>query len=250
MWAAAHIFLFKLHLPARYSQWVFRILIAISAAMMLAAIWDAADRWRENLRNNHRHGFAHSVSALLLLIGVFLIAFPHLTKNFPSHSYVQARPKALYDFLRTQPKDCVVATMKKPGSMIPVFAQRSTFVTSEHAIPYHQGYYRRIRQRGQDLVRAHYTSRPEELRSFIEQNHIDLFIITPAPFTAQSLGHLRWFGEIAPVREIAAQLERGERPALSALVERCKVWENKTSIVLDARLIAETIRSNENSAAP
>lgn len=250
LWATAHALLFKLHLPARYSQWVFRILIAMAAAMALAAIWEAVERWRKQLERTHQYGKARSISALFLIIALYLIAFPHFATEFPHHSYLQAEPASLYEFLRTQPKDGVIATLRKQGSMIPVFAQRSVLVSAEHAIPYHQAYYRTIRQRGQDLVRANFTRQPKDLLSFIQRNSVDLIIVGRTPATPQYVKKLRWFGEITPVKEIVPPARPEERPVLWTLVERSKVWEDKTIIVLDARLIAQTIQPNETSTPP
>ena len=250
LWATAQVFLFKLHLPARYSQWVFRILIAMAAAMALAALWDLVERWRKQLNHNHQFAKARALFAALLLVALYLLAFPHFATEFPHHSYVQAERAALYDFLRAQPKDCVIATLRKQGNMIPVFAHRSVLVSAEHAIPYHLGYYRIIRQRGQDLVRADLTTKPADLLSFIQRHGVDLIIVGRAPATSQYVKNLRWFREIMPVEETLAPVSPDERPLLWSLVTRSKIWEDKTIIVLDARLIAQTIRSNEPSSSP
>jgi len=246
MWTAAHLLLFRLHLPARYSQWVFQILFVMAAAMAIAVIWDEAEQWREKLREKNRVIAARIVLVLLLAGSAVLVVYPHLKSRFPNESYVQERPKPLYEFLRRQPKDCVIAAVKKPANLIPVFAQRAVFVNSEYAIPYHQAYYRIIRKRGQELVQALYSSQPEDLRSFIHENHIDLIVMGHGDaVSAQYLKKLRWFRDIAPVREINERIEQGAPPALADLVERCKIWEDKTNIVLDAHLISQNLRPNE-----
>jgi len=38
------------------------------------------------------------------------------------------------------------------------------------------------------------------------------------------------------------EIESDERPALQAFVDSCKIWENKSTIVLDAHRIAQTIQ--------
>lgn len=234
LWAAAHLLLFKLHLPARYSQWVFRILIGTTAAIALSAAFDAVKRSR-------------LISALLVGIAAAVIAFPAFAKNFPYHSYVGAQPKALFEFLRTRPKESLIATLRDHGSTIPVFAQRSVLVSAEHAIPYHQGYYRLLRERGQDLVRAHLTADPIQLRAFIEKYHVDLIVIGPRPATSGSIKHLRWFREIFP--DDALTTSSQTQPVLWNFAESCKIWEDKGNIVLDAHLIAQKIAAHENSNA-
>lgn len=251
MWGAAHLFLFRLHLPARYSQWAFQILFALAAAMAIATIWDASEKWRDRLRQKDRRAAARAISMALLLGGSLILIYPHLKRKFPNPSYIPARPMALYDFLRTQPKDSVIVALRKPGNLIPVFAQRSILVGSEYAIPYHQGFYQSIRRRGQETVQALYTSRAAELRAFIEKNDVDLIVINrDDAATPRYLKKLRWFREVAPVREISERVENGMRPALIDYVEPCKIWENQTNIVLDAHRIAQSISANEPSPSP
>jgi hypothetical protein len=236
MWAAAHLLLFKLHLPGRYSQWLFQILFAIGAGATIALIWNAADSRREQLRHQKSMVTAHAISLALFLMGTALVIYPHLKQKFPNRSYVSAQPRELYDFLRTQPKDTLIATLRNSASLAPVFAQLSVLVSSEHAIPYHKGYYEIIRRRGQDLVRAHLTPRRQELRAFIEQYHVDLIIVGRDPLTAANVKKLHWFGEIA------GRIQPDERPALQDFVDSCKIWENKSMIILDAHRIAQTIQ--------
>jgi hypothetical protein len=239
LWAAAHLFLFKLHLPARYSQWPVRILVALMAAFALGAICKSVGKWR-----------AQFLPVVVLVLSGLLVVFPIFAKNFPYHSYVKARPKALFEFLRSQPKNVVIATLRESANSIPVFAQRSVLVSAEHAIPYHTGYYREIRERGRDLVQAHFTSHPDELRAFIEKYHVDLIVIGRKPTKPAYIKKLRWFREIAAVREMTERYEVGERPVLANFAERCKIWENKGNVVLDAHLIAQMIERNETPASP
>ncbi|MFN2540583.1 MAG: hypothetical protein ABR514_00235 [Chthoniobacterales bacterium] len=236
MWGTAHLFLFKLHLPARYSQWFFQIFFAMGAAATIAAVWEAVDDWRERSRQRSATFAARLLSVALALFAAGLLVYPHLKEKFPDQSYVAAHPAELYEFLRTQPKDTVIATLRNLGSLVPVFAQRSVLVSSEHAIPYHKGYYDVIRRRGQDLVRAEFTPRPEELRAFIEHYHVGLIIVGRTPLAAQDVKKLRWFGEITDRPQSA------EQPALLGFVGACKVWENNAITVLDAHRITALIK--------
>jgi hypothetical protein len=224
MWSAAHLLLFKLHLPGRYSQWPVRLLIVTAAAIALGRMWDAAQQAR----------FAR----VAIVIGAAVLGIlPHLSNDLPNHSYVRGKPRELFEFLRAQPKEAVIASLGAEAGAIPVFAQRSVLASAEHAIPYHVGYYRELRQRGVDLLHAHLTSDPTELREFIEKYGVDFFIIARQPLTVRELNGRQWYKDLAPPEAFAA-LDRGAQPALPTFAERCKVWENETLIVLDARAIA------------
>jgi hypothetical protein len=236
MWGAAHLLLFKLHLPGRYSQWLFQIMFAIGAAATIALIWDWADNWREQLRQKNSILAVRAISIAVFLSGAALVIYPHLKQKFPDPSYISGQPTELYDFLRTQPKETVITGLTNAANLIPIFAQRSVLVSSEYAIPYHKGYYQILRRRGQDLVHAHLTSRAEELRAFIEKYHVDLIIVRRIPVTPQVAKKLRWFGEIA------GEIESDDRPALLDFIDCCKIWENNSTIVLDAHRVAQTIQ--------
>ena len=49
MWATAHLLLFKLHLPSRYTHWSLRIVLAMGAGIVLATTWEALRRRRQTL---------------------------------------------------------------------------------------------------------------------------------------------------------------------------------------------------------
>ena len=241
LWATAHFFLFKLHLPARYSQWVFRILIALLAAVTVAIFVDAMKRWLAPPPQRNTRGIVFAVLSALTLL---LIGYPAFARDSFNLMYVFARPRPLYDFLRSQPKDVVVATLSDSATKIPMFAQRSVLVSSEHAIPYHQGYYRIVRERGRDMIRAHLTSDPGALGSFIEKYHVDLIVIPPQPITTAYVKGRVWF------RDIIEHSEPDQPTALSRFTDQCKVWEGSGYRVLDAHAIVKIIRVNEETTRP
>jgi hypothetical protein len=236
MWAAAHLFLFRLHLPGRYSQWLFQILFAIGAGTSIAVLWDLAGTWREQLRVKNASPAAIAITLAAVALSAGLLIYPHLKQKFPADSYLAGEPREFFQFLRGQPKDTVVATLRNVGSLIPVFAQRSVLVSAEHAIPYHKGYYDLIRRRGQELVRAYFTANRAELRAFIDKYHIDLIIVSRTPLGARDVKKVHWFGEIAE------DVPFDERPALLDFVHNTNVWENNAMIVLDAHRIAQMIQ--------
>src|ERR1043166_4576335 len=141
-----------------------------------------------------------AITVAALVLGAGVLIYPHLKNGFPADSYIAARPRELYQFLRDQPKATVTATLRNAASLIPVFAQRSVLVSSEHAIPYHKGYYDLIRRRGQDLVRAYFTASRAELRAFINKYNVALMIISRMPLNPRDVKKLRWFGAIAEDR--------------------------------------------------
>ena len=242
LWAVAHAFLFKFHLPGRYSQWVLFILEPIVAAIAISTLLDASERWRtKQLQTRPRMIQATKVSLYLFVIA--LIFYPHFGKGLPRDSYLEGKSPELYAYLRTQPKDVQVASLTE-SDMIPTFAQRSILASAEYAIPYHQGYYRQIRERGHDLVRAQYSSRLDEVQEFIRKHHVDLWIVDRRAFQPGFPSRAFWFKDVAPTADIEQHLLQGEEPLLARFVPRCKVWEDEKSIVLDAHAIERSTASD------
>ncbi|HEV2045407.1 MAG TPA: hypothetical protein VGQ95_02300 [Chthoniobacterales bacterium] len=227
LWATAHAVLFKLYLPSRYSWWVWYIIEPIAAGMMIALLFDIVDRF-------------HSVRALRWLpyvAALALLMYPHWRTTIPRNTYVKGSSAGLYSFLQTQPKNSVIAALGPEADMIPTFAQRSVLVGAECAIPFHQGYYRQIRERGQDLVRAEYSPRLDEVRAFIRKYHVDLWVIDRRDFQPGYLSHAFWFRDIGDTAGIERSLGQGQTPALLKLIPTCGIWQSPRNVVLDAHRV-------------
>ncbi len=237
LWAQAHLFLFKLHLPARYSGMVLNFAIPFLAAIAFSTLWDVL----LSVRKTQRNPATTALFVALCLASLLLIVYPHLTPKFARRSYSRARPAELFEFLKAQPRQTVIATIEPCGDFIPTFAHRSILVSAEHAIPYHLGYYRVIRERGRDLLAAITTSKTDVLGGFIERHHVDLFVIARKTLTPATFRKYRWFSDIAK----ADALEWPRVPLLSSLADSSKVWEDNELLVVDAHAILEKIRRNE-----
>jgi len=223
-WSVAHALLFKLYLPNRYSWWVLYIVEPIAAGMTITLLFGMLARFR-------------SVRWLPYAAALFLLIYPHWRTTIPQDTYVTGHSQGLYSFLQKQPKNCVIATLSQEADMIPTFAQRSVLAGAETASPFHQGYYRQIRERGQDLVHAEYSSSLEDVRAFIRKYHVDLWIIDRRDFQPGYLSRTFWFKDIADTAAIEESLKRGEQPALMKLVPVCNVYTSPRNVVLDAHRI-------------
>ena len=244
LWAIAHAVLFKLYLPSRYSRWAFYILEPIAAGITIAILFDILRQFGNDSKTHGQLRLVRAGRLALYATCLFLMVYPHLRAAIPQDSFVTGKSPQLYNFLRAQPKNAVIVCMGAEADMIPTFAQRSVLVSAECAIPYYQGYYRQIRERGQDLVRAQYSPRLNEVQEFIRKHHVDLWIVDRRAFQPGSLSKTRWFKDVGPVAEIEQRLQRGEEPVLARLIPRCKIWEDANNIVLDARLIEPAAVSN------
>lgn len=229
LFAAAHVLLFRLYLPSRYTQHTFRIVMSLAAGAALAILIDAA---LGSARNRAL------VYAAIAAVTLGLIATTLLLPDVPQRRFKVGKDVALYDFLRTKPKDAVVATLGQEASNIPSFAARSVLAGREYAMPFHKGYYAEFRQRNLDLIEAQYTTDRHRLAGFIMKYKIAFILVERDAFHPDYLLKNRYLRQFDPaVSEAIAALKRGDVPLLSTLLESCAVLKDGGFVLLDAERV-------------
>lgn len=236
-WLAAHLVLFRLHLPSRYTDHSGRIVMAIAGGIAVTILIDAGIRYfrqqpRKPLPTLWRSGGS------LLLAGILLL-YPFLSARFPMTNYRPVSAIALYDFFQIHPKDTLIASLTPEASYIPTFAKRSVLIAEEYAIPYHLGYYQQLRDRALDLITAQYTPEYSVLAQFIRDYNIDFFLLEDKSFT---LGYLErdWLQQYPQATQQAVSyLEQGKTPALKQDRDRCAVFQYQRFTVVSASCILD-----------
>jgi hypothetical protein len=219
--ALAHLLLFRLQLPSRYTQHSFRVVFAIAAAIALAALFDYFSRWLNTAPSAQR--WKALGMTMVLAIGLIAIS-PTPMKSYPYLVYVVGRTPALYEFFQQQPKDILIASLTQEVNNLPTFAQRSILTGREYALPYHKGYYKELRQRTVDLVAAQYTPDLAKLQAFIRQYGVDFWVVEQESFKTYYVKDDFWLRQYEPeVSGAIATLEQGQKPALAKLRKRCSV---------------------------
>ncbi|HBE19858.1 MAG TPA: hypothetical protein DDW51_20145, partial [Cyanobacteria bacterium UBA11367] len=257
MFVAAHLLLFKLHLPSRYTEHSWRIIFAIASGIVLTILLDAILRignrgarvvsgeMRRKIRNYSSFPLWQLPYQLLSVILTALIAslilfYPALVDDFPLTKYKEGHFPTLYHFFESQPKDSLISSVAEEANNIPTFAQRSILVGREYAIPYHLGYYRQFRQRIIELIQAQYTPDMTELKDFIRKFGIDFWLLEENSFTPQYLAQNQWLQPYQPaILEAEKNIAQGIIPALSKVVNDCSVFNREGFIVLKSTCILE-----------
>ena len=249
MFVAAHLLLFRLHLPSRYTEHNLRIVLCISAAIVLTAILSAilSIDYRENkFYNNVRKIFALLFTACISL--TLLFYYPLFIQKFPKTAYQTGNLPALYQFFQQQPKDILIASISEEVNYLPTFSQRSILIGREYAIPYHFGYYSKFRQRVIDLTQAQYSENLEDVKTFIQKYKIDFWLVESGAFTPEYIesnpllrqyyrSNLNQDKLVKITKDISQSLQQGNVPALSKTTPNCTVAKVKQYTVLDAKCI-------------
>ena len=239
LFVSAHLFLFRLHLPSRYSQHTLRVLIALVDGMAIAI-----------LLNGMTHQLTKHKKILQSVISLILIAvllYPtYAVQTYPYRlGYKTGQARELYKFLRQQPKNDLIASLSPEADFIPSLAQRSVLVAAEYSIPYHLDYYQQIRQRTKDLIQAQYSSDSKKLKNFIRKYGIDLWLIDRDAFTVDYLQNNSWLRQFQPEIDPAiANLTDNSQIILMDYLDRCSVFQNQNLILLDAKCINGVFNSH------
>ncbi|WP_416670409.1 hypothetical protein [Egbenema bharatensis] len=250
----AHALLFRLHLPNRYTEHSFRILLALAAGLVLAILLERLLQVRIFGRERSPQSAPVpttyprsrvSLAATLLLL-LFLIGYPTFLRFensvFPVIQYSRGWFPDLYEFLAAQPKDSLIASIDREVNNLPSFTQRSILTgTDGFILPYHLGYYQEMSQRITDLITAQYSLDLSQVQQVIQTYGIDFWVVNQSAFKAKYLGENRVFQEYADTsRGIRRQLRQSEeRPALERVQEACTAFQNQDFAIVNAGCVLE-----------
>ena len=245
MFFLAHAFLFKLHLPSRYTGYSFRIIVALAAGIVLSAILDVLllqlqTRVSPNAIQLKQLG--QKILALISIgaIAIVILGYPSFLDSFPVTKYKTGELPSLYQFLQQQPKDTLIASVIADTDNIPTFAQRSILVSREYAIPYHWGYYAPFRKKVVDLIQAQYSTDINKVRQFIRRYGVDLWIVEDSSFVAEYLDNNRWLKHHQPVtQEAIDSLRQGDVPALVTYKDSCTVFKYAQFSVISTKCLLD-----------
>ncbi len=242
----AHLVLFRLHFPARYTVHSLRILLALVAGITICIFCQGLLQMAQ--QSAHQIGVLRAIKWAIAYVIVSIIClsyalFPFEIEDFATRALVEGKHVELYQFLENQPEDIVVASIAKAADQIPTFAKRSVLVNRENAMPFHMGFYNQFQQQVLDILKAQYTSRPDILAGVIEQYGIDFWLLDKDAFSPSYVKEA-WTYQYQPItRQIAKRLEAKKRPLLRRLARECKVYKGDNLKVLDGRCLVREARA-------
>ncbi|MFN6572619.1 hypothetical protein [Dendronalium sp. ChiSLP03b] len=239
MFVLAHLLLYQLFSPARYTRYTLKFVLIIATSIVILTVLDAIFCWVKQ----HQNSCLRQIIALGFtgLLASTLVFYPCFLKNFPNSFYHLERASAMYEFFHQQPKDTLIASLSEEVDSIPTFAKRSILIGWEYAVPYHVGYDRQITQRATDLIRAQYSENLAELQNFIQKYGVDFFVVNKSAFTLEYIAKNPWFIQLqSTAKDILFKLQQGTTPALLNTLERCSVVETEDLIVLKAECVKKS----------
>ncbi|MGB3403600.1 MAG: hypothetical protein WBA77_13010 [Microcoleaceae cyanobacterium] len=244
LFCLSHLFLFQLHFPNRYIYHSVRVTLVLAAGVTLTLVLDQQYRyWKQKIQMgmSPKQWIKFGVVFSLGLILIILPFFPPIATS--QRLYRTGNAPEIYQFLLTQPKDSLVASISEEADYIPTFAQRSTLVSLEYSMPYHSGYYTPLRQRTIDLIQAQYSTNWQTIRQFIQKYSIDFWLLDRQAFTEDYIQDQKLIRDVDQEKAVQTQLQQGQIPVLSIAIESCSIIQTDRHILLKASCI-EKIAEN------
>lgn len=240
LYVAAHVMLFELHLPNRYTQHSLRLAFDIALGYLLFLA--ASSVW-------HRRSAGARLAGLAL--GMLIVGFPFLAEVVGSRGYVARHGGGVYEAIADLPIDARVASFLKAADNIPAFSRRSVVTSEELGIPYHLGYYLPYRARTRLLAVAQYATDPVALRRALDTLDFDYWLVRRHEFTADG-ARSAWWGALFPdLRvDVVSQLDGGARPVLPNLLDECGAWQSGSAYLLDVTCLRETLEGVAGAGRP
>ena len=235
LFLAAHLFLFRLYLPNRYTQPTIRVLFTLAAAGVLLALVDAGLRWAET-RSERRGSFSRVavIGFSILWLGLIL-GFPLLVPKFPTASYIKGTQTDLYRFFARQPLTIRIASLADEANNLPTFCRRTLIAGAECAVPFHPAFYLPLRERALQQARAQYSSDLNAVQQCVRDQQIDFWLLDRSAFVPnyiQGSRLLRQLSMSAPHEVLGAAT--GVIPIMQRPPPGSIAFQNAKFIVLNA----------------
>ena len=237
----AHLTLFRLHLPSKYTNHSLKIMICLTGGIALTILMDKAMQLSKNNQNWLKR-ITGLISIAIVLI--LLLFYPLFLDTFPSSFYASGNSEQVYQFLLQQPKDVVVASLSNEADNIATFAQRSVLVSWRHMSPYHLNYQLTMEQRAEDLIDAQYSTSADKVIAFIDRYRISFWLLDKSWFETEYVSRNRWFKQWPDWGEqIAARLNSSQKLILPDLQTSCTVLNADNHLILDAKCLKNHLQN-------
>jgi hypothetical protein len=185
LFCIAHLLLFQLYLPNRYTAPVMRVLLPLLSGGVLLALIDAALSWGATYlpTRMRRLREATIVGSCAGLLGV-IVCYPLFRSKFPTADYIRGVDRGLYQFFSRQPIETRIASLSDEVDNLPMFSHRSIVFGAECAVSFHPNYYLPLRERGLQIARAQYAADSSFVEKVVREQRINFWLLDSKAFSS------------------------------------------------------------------
>lgn len=236
LFVCAHLLLFHLYLPNRYTGPITRILLILLAAGVMLALLDGALLRVEAHSAMQRGFFGKAAFATAAVLLGLVAGYPLLLPVFPTADYINGAAPGLYQFFARQPATIHIASLSDEGDNLPILCRRSIIIGAECAVPFHPGYYLPLRERGLQIARAQYSADPVVLQRCVRDQQIDFWLLDRKAFAPKYWHRSRLLRQLrlsAPAEDLG--VVKGAAPVLERPPLKSVAYKDARFVVIDAR---------------
>ena len=158
----AKVFAFHLFYPSRYWRFTYPLLVVLFAGLAL-----------------------HRMKRVAVFFGCVVVLF-FIPMVQLGHSMMDStecgEQSGLLDFISTLPRDVMVAGHPYDMDCVPTFSKRAAYVTFEHTLPHHVGFYAEMSRRTNAVFDAYYSSDVASVNAFCTAEGVDYFVFGKSRF--------------------------------------------------------------------
>jgi len=197
----AHLTLFSLHMPSRYTKVVIHLFFLI----FVGALAERLRGWLATTAVGRYVGRrAAAVLAVVLLVGLGVSAVNRIHHDLALPP-VPGRMAALH-FLSELPKETLVAAFPDDADPVPLVARRSVLTSLETSLPWWLGYYRQVSARLDAVFTATLATNWEDVDVLYARYGVDVFLVNQERFTEAGCRYAEPFGS-----RVAERYQRGKQ---------------------------------------
>lgn len=226
---ASHLFAFKLHVPAKFSQRAVFTAFSLSLAPLLGALlvqqFSAIDA-----------RFGKKWATGLAIVGL-ITAQVHIVYGSVRSMRITAAPN-VHHYLRSTPIDTLVAGLAREVDFVPAVASRSAFASLELAVPYKRNNYLLHATRFKALSQALINDSPDAFQKLVQREGIN-YIIMHRDKGAQLRDVERLSLSFPGISMTVDHLKAGRPVFYRSRLKTCTVAEDTKHLLLGANCLTE-----------
>mgnify|MGYP000877106979 FL=1 len=186
LFALAHILLFKLHHPSRYTLYTLPVALMIwigagAESVCMALRRDdssSGDAAPSPVRRWTGIGFG------VLLAAFYAYAQGHyISRVDPLEVHLDRADLDMLARLEKLPKDALIAGHPMDMNNVPLVARRKVLANQELSLPYYRNYYGELRTRIFDFFDAYYSHNWDSVEDFVKRWKVDALVVNKTQFT-------------------------------------------------------------------
>jgi hypothetical protein len=175
MFALAHLLLFKLYLPSRYTLYVFPVVATLWSAWLVGS-----------MRGRRLRSMVGLLVGLMIVhhsLGLVKRYMPTFWDDDPSPEHAIGKESA-YVFARTLPIDTLIAAHPDDANDIPLRSRRMVLANTETTNAWHRGYYGVMAVRLADSFRLLYSDSWTDADAIADRHGVDLIWVNQRRFAS------------------------------------------------------------------